>query len=39
MFVFLQKQYPENFAFLVPGILELYTRKVSEIFVQKHTEQ
>ena len=33
MFVFLQKQYPENFAFLILGILELYTHKVFEIFV------
>ena len=38
MFVFLQKQYPENFAFLILGILELYTRKVCEMFVYKHTE-
>ena len=38
MFVFIQKQYPENFAFLILGILELYTRKVCEMFVYKHTE-
>ena len=37
MFVLLQK-YPENSAFLILGILELYTRKVCEIFVYKHTE-
>ena len=28
MFVFLQKQYPENFAFLILRINELFTRKV-----------
>ena len=38
MFVFIRKSYPENFAFLIQGILELYTRKVSEIFVYKHME-
>ena len=37
MFTFLQK-YPENFAFLILGILGLYTRKVCEIFVYKHAE-
>ena len=28
MFVLVLKQYPENFAFLVPRILELFTREV-----------
>ena len=28
MFVFKQKQYPENFAFLTLRILELFTREV-----------
>ena len=28
---------PENFAFLIPGILESYTRKVCEMFFYKHT--
>ena len=37
-FAFIWKQYPENFAFLILGILELYTRKVCEMFVYKHTE-
>ena len=31
-------KYSENFAFLILGILELCTRKVSEMFVYKHTE-
>ena len=38
MFAFIQKQYPEHFAFLIQGILELYTRKVCEMFFYKHTE-
>ena len=38
MFVFIQKHYPENFAFLILGILELHTRKVCEMFVYKHAE-
>ena len=38
VFVFMYKQYPENFAFLNLGIIELYTRKVCEIFVYSHTE-
>ena len=29
---------PENSAFLISEILELYTRKVCKIFVEKHTE-
>ena len=32
MFLFIQKYYPENFAFLILRILELYTRKVCEMF-------
>ena len=38
MLVFIQKKCPENFAFLLLGILELCTRKFCEIFVYKHTE-
>ena len=38
MFVFMSKWYLENFAFLILGILDLYTRKVCEVFVYKHTE-
>ena len=38
MFVFMQKEYPENFAFWILGILELYNRKVCKIFVYKHAE-
>ena len=38
MFVVIYKLYPENFAFLILGILELYSRKVCEMFVYKHTE-
>ena len=38
MFVFVWKKYPENFTFLILGILKLYTRKVYEMFVHKHTE-
>ena len=38
MIVFIQKQYPENFAFLILGIVELYTRRFCEMFVYKHTE-
>ena len=38
MFVFTWKYCPENFVFLILGILELYTRKVYEMFVYKHTE-
>ena len=37
-FVFTSKYYPENLAFLILRILELYTRKVCEMFVYKHTE-
>ena len=38
MFEFIQKYYPENFAFLILGILELYTQKACEMLVYKHTE-
>ena len=38
MFLFIQKYYSENFAFLILRIMELYTRKVFEIIVYKHTE-
>ena len=38
MFEFIQKYSPENFSLLFRKILELYTRKVCEIFVFKHTE-
>ena len=38
MLVFIWKLYPENFAFLIIGILELYTHKVCEMFVYKHTK-
>ena len=38
MFVFIQKQYPENFACLIPGILESYTRNTCKMFVYKYTE-
>ena len=38
MFVFILKYYPENFAFLLLGILELYTRKICEKFIYKRTE-
>ena len=38
MFVFKYRWYPESFAFLIVGILELYTNKVCEMFVYKHTE-
>ena len=38
MFVFKWKWHPENFAFLILGILELRTRKVREVFVYKNTE-
>ena len=34
MFVFIQKQYPENFAFLIPRILELFAREVCK-FLKK----
>ena len=38
MFVFIKKYSPENFAFLILGILELYTRNICEMFVYKHKE-
>ena len=38
MYLFIWKYYPENFAFLILRIIELYTRKVCVMFVYKHTE-
>ena len=38
MFLFILKYFPENFAFLILRILQLYTRKFCEMFVYKHTE-
>ena len=38
MFMFIQKYYPENFAFLILRILELFTRKVCKMFVYKHAK-
>ena len=32
MFVFIKKQYPENFAFLILRILELFTREVCKSY-------
>ena len=34
MFVFILKQYPENFAFLIQRILKLFTREDSK-FIKK----
>ena len=34
MFAFIQKQYPENFAFLILRTVELFTRKVCK-FLKK----
>ena len=34
MFVFVQKQYPENLAFLILRILELFTREICK-FLKK----
>ena len=34
MFVFIQKQHPESFAFLFPRILKLFAREVSK-FLKK----
>ena len=34
MFVFISKQYPENFAFVIIRILELFSREVSK-FLKK----
>ena len=31
MFVFIQKQYPENFAFLILRILEVFAREVGKL--------
>ena len=38
MFLVISKYHPENIAYLILTILELYTRKVSVMFVCKHTE-
>ena len=38
MFLFIKKYYPENFAFFILRMLELYSRKVYEMFVYKHIE-
>ena len=38
MFQLMQKYCPENLTLLILGILELYTRKVCEMFVYKHTQ-
>ena len=38
MFLFIQKHYPEDFAFLILRILGLYTRQICVMFVYKHTE-
>ena len=35
MFVFILKQYPENFAFLILRFLELFTREVCK-FIKKY---
>ena len=37
MFVFIQKEYRESFVFLIL-VFELFTDKVCETFVCKHTE-
>ena len=38
MFVFIYRYYPEYFALLIVRILELFTRKVCEMFVYKYGE-
>ena len=38
MFVFKLKYYPENFAFLILRIFEIFTFKACEMFVYKHAE-
>ena len=38
MLVFIWKKYPENLAFVILGIIELYTSNVCEMFVYKHAE-
>ena len=38
MFVFIKKYYPTYFAFLILWILEIFTSKVCEMFVYKHTD-
>ena len=36
--MFKYKHYPENFAFLILKIIELYTRNICEMFVYKYEE-
>ena len=38
MFVSYENKYPENFTFLFLKTLELFTRKVCEMFVYKHAK-
>ena len=38
MFAFIQKLCPENFAFLILRIIELFIRKVCKMYVYKYTE-
>ena len=38
MFVSKWKQYPEYFVFLILWVFELFTHKVCEMFIYKHTE-
>ena len=38
MFLFIWKYHPENFAFLILRIFELYTRKVCKMYVYNHIE-
>ena len=37
MFVLILRKYPENFALLVLKILEIYTRKICQMYVYKYT--
>ena len=36
--MFIQKKYPENFAFLILRVFKLFAHKVCKMFVYKHTE-
>ena len=38
MFVFISKYYPENFVFLILGVLESYPRIVFEMFLYNYSE-
>ena len=38
MFAFIQKYYPENFAFSILKIIELFTRNICKMFVYKHID-